>query len=83
MSEETFKLELELTSEQYQQLVETVFLGGSELEDKWTHADPYNRHILSSILEQRSKWGKDSLGKAAAFGGYDVTDEVVEAVKGW
>ncbi len=63
--------------------METVFVGGSRLEDKWTHADPDNRHILSSILEQRAEWKKEHLGEVAAFGGFDVTDEVEEAVKGW
>ena len=54
------QLTLDLTPKQYQQLVETVFVGTGYIEDRWGSEEDCD-DLLQQILEQADVFGKKAI----------------------
>lgn len=56
------ELKLDLTPKQYQQLLETVFVGSVRLDEgRWSSMKEENEELLQLILQRASVFGKEHL----------------------
>lgn len=78
------QLTLDLTPKQYQQLLETVFVGSVRLgEGRWSSLKEENEELLQLILEQAPVFGKEDLVFSDAVLGeiLSITKELEEELE--